>query len=128
MKVQTSLFSCLPKTQNTISKCSTDLASPLAGDQQLVTQALEILDTLTTYSKRVREQILLKPPEFVIDSRPSSSLDVHQNPASLNSSLKDDSGSEVEKIANKVTIKEKNPNVYFGGGVTQTDVFAETGC
>ena len=95
-----------PKSSSTISKGSTDLASPLAGDQQLVTQALEILDTLTTYSKRVREQILLKPPEFVIDSRPSSSLDVHQNPASLNSSLEDDSGSEVEKIANK---KEKNP-------------------
>ena len=60
------------------SKTSSDLTSPLEGDQQLATHALDLLETLATYSRTVREQILLKPPEFHIpDSRPSSVLGVH---------------------------------------------------
>lgn len=63
------------------SKTSSDLTSPLEGDQQLATQALEILETLVTYSKPVREQILMQPPEFHIDSRPSSALDINNGSA-----------------------------------------------
>ena len=53
--------------------------SPMTGNQQYVAQALSTLDTLVAYSRTVREQIFLEPPEFVIDSRPSSSLGMHQN-------------------------------------------------
>ena len=61
------------------SKTSSDLTCPLEGDQQLASQALDLLETLTTYSKTAREHILMQPPEFNIDSnsRPSSALDVH---------------------------------------------------
>ena len=66
-------------TSSTVSsKTSSDLTCPLEGDQQLASQALDLLETLTTYSKTVREHILMQPPEFNIDgSRPSSVLDVH---------------------------------------------------
>ena len=66
-------------TSSTISsKTSSDLTCPLEGDQQLASQALDLLETLATYSKTVREHILMQPPEFNIDSsRPSSALDVH---------------------------------------------------
>lgn len=76
-----------PRSSSLASKTSSDLVSPLLGDQKLVTHALEILEVLATYSSAAREQILLQPPEFIIDSRPSSSFDVHQNPPSLNVSL-----------------------------------------
>ena len=61
------------------SKTSSDLTCPLEGDQQLASQALDLLETLITYSKTVREHILMQPPEFNIDgsSRPLSALDVH---------------------------------------------------
>ena len=61
------------------SKTSSDLICPLEGDQQLASQALDLLETLTTYSKTAREHILMQPPEFNIDSssRPSSALDIH---------------------------------------------------
>lgn len=78
------LFS--PKSSTTGSRTGSDLAAPLAADQLLVMRALEILEVLVTYSKNVREQILLQPPEFIIDSRPLSSLGIHQN-SPLNVSL-----------------------------------------
>jgi hypothetical protein len=81
--VDSFLFS--PKS-STASSRGSDLASPLAADQRLVTRALEILEVLVTYSKKVREQIMLQPPEYNIDSRPSSSLGIHQN-SPLNVSL-----------------------------------------
>ena len=61
------------------SKTSSDLMCPQEGDQQLASQALDLLETLVTYSKTVREHILMQPPEFNIDSgsRPSSALNVH---------------------------------------------------
>ena len=77
----------LSPRSSAFSKSSSDLVSPLLRDQKLVTHALEILEVLATYSSAAREQILLQPPEFIIDSRPSSSLDVHQIPPSLNVSL-----------------------------------------
>ena len=78
------LFS--PKSSTTGSRTGSDLASPLAADQLLVIRALEILEVLVTYSRNVREQIMLQPPEFIIESRPSSSLGIHQN-SPLNISL-----------------------------------------
>lgn len=75
--VDSLLFS--PKSSTTGSRTGSDLSSPLPGDQLLVARALEILEVLVTYSTKVREQILLQPPEFIIDSRPSSSLGLHQN-------------------------------------------------
>ena len=65
-------------SSTTSSKSSSDFISPLEGDQKLATQALDILETLVLYSERVREQILIRPPEFVMESRPSSSLGIHQ--------------------------------------------------
>ncbi len=81
-------FTLSPKTSSSVSRSSSsDIAPPSLGDQVLTIQALEILEVLVMYSQRVREQILLQPPVFAIDSRPSSSLDIHQNPPSLNTSL-----------------------------------------
>ena len=84
-------------TSSTISsKTSSDLTSPLEADQQLASQALEFIETLATYSKRVRQQLLVKPPEFFIpDSRPSSSLGVHSDPTNESTSTND----SVEKVA-----------------------------
>lgn len=67
-----------PKSSSSGSKTGSDPSSPLPADQQLVTQALEILEVLAAYSRVVREQVLLQLLQFVIDSRPSSSLDIHQ--------------------------------------------------
>ena len=84
-------------TSSTISsKTSSDLTSPLEADQQLASQALEFIETLATYSKRVRQQLLVKPPEFFIpDSRPSSSLGVHLDATNESTSTND----SVEKVA-----------------------------
>ena len=96
-----------PRSSSTASSRNiSDLTSPPLGDQQLFTQALEILETLVSYSRQVREQVLLQPPEFVIDSRPSSSLDTHQNPPSLNLSLE---GTSVdEKMTVERSLKGTN--------------------
>ena len=69
------------------SKTGSDQGTPLPGDQQLVSRLLDILEVLVTYSKAVREQILLQPPEFSIDSLSSSSPSLHQNRPSLNVNL-----------------------------------------
>lgn len=87
-----------PKSSSSTSSkfsSSDSLLSPLIGDQKLVTQALETLNILATYSREVREQILLQPPEFAIDNL---SVDSRQNPSSLNSSLEGGSG-EGERTA-----------------------------
>ena len=59
------------------SKTSSDIFAPLRCDQELASQALEILETLASYSPSVREQILMQAPKFTIESRPESSLDMH---------------------------------------------------
>lgn len=75
---------------------SSSFFSPTTGNQQLLTDTLYTLETLVAYSKQVREQILLQPLEFVIDSRPSSSLGMHlNNPASSNSSSIEGASSSV---------------------------------
>ena len=85
-------------TGSTISsKTSSDLTCPLEGDQQLASQALDLLETLATYSKTVREHILMQPPKFNIDSRPSSALDVH-------------AGSSVEYLSQSESYAEKVRN------------------
>lgn len=62
-----------PKSSSSSSTVSSrDLTSPPAADQELVTQMLGLLETLVCYSRSAREQLLAKPPEFAIDSRPSS--------------------------------------------------------
>ena len=59
------------------SKTSSELLSPAKADQELVSQALEILETLVTYSKSVREHVLEQLPKFSVESRPSSSMDTY---------------------------------------------------
>lgn len=76
-----------PKSSSAGSKMSTDLTSPLAGDQLFVSRALKILEVLVVYNCTVREQILLRPPEFLIDSQSRSSLSYHENSPSLNTSF-----------------------------------------
>jgi len=56
------------------SKTSSELTSPPKADQDLASQALELLEILVTYSKAVREQILMQPPQFLIDCRSSSAM------------------------------------------------------
>ena len=56
------------------SKTSSELTSPPKADQDLASQALELLEILVTYSKAVREQILMQPPKFSMDSRSSSAM------------------------------------------------------
>ena len=64
-----------PKSSSSSSTVSSrDLTSPPAADQELVTQMLGLLETLVCYSRSAREQLLAKPPEFAIDSRPSSAM------------------------------------------------------
>ena len=99
-----SISSPKSSTGSTISsKTSSDLISPIEGDQQLASQALDLLETLAAYSKVVREQILLRPPEFHIpDSRPSSALDVYpMGEGGERGSL--GGGGDVEKISMSTT-------------------------
>ena len=65
-----------PKSSLSSSTVSSrDLVSPPAADQELVSQMLGLLETLVCYSRSAREQLLTRPPEFSIDSRPSSAMD-----------------------------------------------------
>ena len=84
------------------SKTSSDIFAPLRCDQELASQAFEILETLVSYSQSVRDQILMQAPNFVIVSRPGSSLDMHP-PLSGNSSL--EGSLSKEKYTLKTTMK-----------------------
>ena len=78
-----------PKSSLSSSTVSSrDLASPPAADQELVSQTLGLLETLVSYSRSAREQLLAQPPEFSIDSRPSSAMELH--PFVLNNGSSED--------------------------------------
>ena len=66
--------SSLSSSSTTSSRISQDF-SPAPADQELVSQLLSALETLTTYSRCVREQLLAEPPEFHIDSGPPSVME-----------------------------------------------------
>lgn len=70
-----SLASC----SSVSSKTSSDIFVPLRCDQDIASQALDILETLASYSHSVREQILSQTPDFMMVSRPGSSLDSHSS-------------------------------------------------
>ena len=81
-----------PSVGSTISsKTSSELTSPPKADQDLASQALELLEILVTYNKAVREQILMRPPQFLIDSRSSSAMDFHSQEVENGSMLEEES-------------------------------------
>lgn len=62
-------------TNSLTSKTSSELLVPLKCDQRLVSKFLEMLETLVTYYRSVREQILFQSPSKLdLDSRPGSSM------------------------------------------------------
>lgn len=73
------------------SKVSQEMASPSQADQELASQALRILETLVTYSKTTKELLLAQPPEFKIDSRPSSAMDLYCTLSGNESSMEEES-------------------------------------
>ena len=81
-----------PSVGSTISsKTSSELTSPPKADQDLASQALELLEILVTYNKAAREQILMRPPQFLIDSRSSSAMDFHSQEVENGSMLEEES-------------------------------------
>ena len=54
-----------------------DLTPPPQTDLELISQALNLLETLATYCQSVREGLLSRPPALHFDSRPSSALGHH---------------------------------------------------
>ena len=81
-----------PSVSSTISsKTSSELTSPPKADQDLASQALELLEILVTYNKAAREQILMRPPQFLIDSRSSSAMDFHSQEVENGSMLEEES-------------------------------------
>ena len=97
-----------PSVSSTISsKTSSELTSPPKADQDLASQALELLEILVTYNKAAREQILMRPPQFLIDSRSSSAMDFHSQEVENCSMLEEES----------MPIKTKG-SLKMGGSVT----------
>ena len=98
-----------------LSSSSSSSFTPMAGNQQLLTSSLNTLEVLVIYSKEVREQILLEPPEFMIDSRPSSSLGMHQNNPLSSSSSNIESASPSED-GDKMDAEEEGEITERRGG------------
>ncbi len=106
--------SVLQSPKPSLSACSTTSSrfsqdfSPLLADQELASQALGILETLVRYSRTVREQLVTKPLEFDIDSRPSPADDPHP----------------MRKVS---TIEEECMIVETGGGIRSQEAVGAVG-
>ena len=68
------------------SRASQESVARSHSQLELLLQALTTLDVLTVYSGRAREEVLSQPPEFNIDSRPSSSMDFTSTATTASSS------------------------------------------